>query len=215
MRLRAVTLAAICFLVATMLAVPGCSDKTSRPDPCVAPPGACTSPEAALLALKQAYNKYAPAALDSLLSEDFVFELSPEDAGQPGMPAEWGRNTELELHARMLNHDYVVSLSLNFEIGPRVFDETEQLWTITVTNVDLDLYGTTPDHPTRKYYRVQNGMSKFWFRQTAWDAPCSDESAWKIVKWQDSPVGGGKRSDPALPPAGNTNWGTIKWLYHS
>jgi hypothetical protein len=213
MRPRAITLTAIGFLVATMLAILGCSDKTSRPDPCVAPAGSCTSPEAALLALKQAYNTRAPAAFDSLLAEDFVFELSPEDAGQPGMPSEWGRNTELALHARMFDAGLVQSLSLDFIMGDRVFDETEQLWTITITNVEISLLGSTPYHPTQRLYRVQNGLSKFWFRQMIWNAPCSDESAWKIVKWRDSPIEDGKRGDPALPPAEPTNWGTIKALY--
>jgi hypothetical protein len=215
MRFRAVTLAAIGLLMAGLFAIPGCSDKTSRPDPCFAPPGSCTSPEAALLALKQAYNTRAPAALDSLLAEDFTFVLSPEDAGQPGMPSQWGRNAELDIHARMLDPDHVQALALDFVIGPRVFDEAEQLWTITITLVDISLYGTTPDHPTPRVYQVRYGTAKFWFREMTWNAPCSGERAWKIAKWEDEPVGAGKRSDPALPPEENTTWGTIKWLFHS
>ena len=213
MRLRAITLAAIGVLAATLFAIPGCSDKTSRPDPCIAPPGSCTSPEAALLALKQAYNTRAPAALDSLLSEDFIFELSLEDAGHPGMPGAWGHGSELALHALLLNAEYAQSLSLNFVFGPRVFDEAEQLWTITVTNVDVDLYGTTPDHPTPMTYRVENSTAKFWFRPMTWNAPCSDESAWKIVKWRDEPVEEGQRRGPASSQTDPTTWGLIKWLY--
>jgi hypothetical protein len=215
MRFSGVPFAAICFLAATLFAIPGCSDKTSRPDPCVAPAGSCTSPEAALLALKHAYRYRETAAFDSLLSADFVFELSVEDAGQPGMPSEWGRSSELAIYTQMFDTDLVQSLSLDFVVGDRVFDETEQLWTITITNVDIDLYGFTPDHPTLKSYRVQDGRSKFWFRQMTWNAPCSDESAWKIVKWQDEPLEGAQRRGPQLPPEGgsNTTWGLIKWLY--
>jgi hypothetical protein len=212
MRFHAITLAAIGFLAA----IPGCSHTSSRPDDhCIAPPGVCANPEAALLALKQAYNTRESAALDSLLAADFTFELSPEDAGQPGVPDEWGRSVELALHALLLDAGYVHSLELNFVIGPRVFDAVEQLWTITITDVHLDLYGVTPDRlTTPEAYGVDDGSAKFWFRSTAWNAPCSDESAWKIVKWRDQPVEWALRRGPALPPDGITTWGYIKWLYH-
>jgi hypothetical protein len=148
----------MCLLVATLFALPGCSDKASRPgDHCVAPLGACATPEAALLALKQAYRERASAALDSLLSADFIFELSPEDAGAPGMPDEWGRSTELAINDLLFDAELAQPMAVDFVIGPRVFDEAEQLWTITITNVDIGLHGTTPDHPTPKSYQVRAG----------------------------------------------------------
>lgn len=205
---------AACLFVC-LVAVPGCSDDASRPaDTCVAPPGACTSPEAALLALQEAYNTRVPAALDSLLDGDFSFELSPEDAGQPGMPDSWGRSSELSIHTRMMNADSTLTLLLDFVIGPRVFDPAAQLWTITITEVGLYLHGITPHHPTPTTYRIEDGVGKFWFRPTAWSAPCSAESAWKIVKWQDMPVPEAAHRGQALPGSGTTTtWGSIKSLY--
>ena len=108
------------------------------------------SPENLLANLKMAYHEREIAEYESLLAKDFTFVLSPEDAGQPGMPSQWGRNTEIGIHQRMFDADLVQSLSLDFIIGDRVFDETDQLWTITITNVDLFLHGMTPDHPTPK-----------------------------------------------------------------
>jgi hypothetical protein len=218
MRLRAVPLAAICFLAATMFAVPGCTDRISRPedhDHWDDGPRDITSPEAALLALKDAYRERESAAMDSLLSADFIFELSPEDASMPGMPDGWERSGELAIYAQMFDADLVQSLALDFVIGPRVFDDVEQLWTITITRVDLLLYGLTPDHPTPKMYRVENDSAKFWFRPMTWNARGTDDRAWKIVKWQDEFVEGAQRRGLQSPPEGgsNTTWGYIKWLY--
>jgi hypothetical protein len=208
MRLRAVTLAAIS----------GCSDNSTRPEDCAHfndQPVGITSPEAALLALKEAYREREFAVMDSLLSPDFVFELSPENAGQPGVPAEWGRGSELAICTLLFDADLVQTLALDFVIGSRVFDEAEQLLTITITNVDLSLYGTTPGHPTPKAYLVQDSTSRFWFRPMTWNAHGTDEPAWKIVKWQDESIEGAQRRGLQSPPGSgsNTTWGYIKSLY--
>jgi hypothetical protein len=149
------------------------------------------TPENLLANLKMAYHERETAEYESLLAKDFTFVLSPEDAGQPGMPSQWGRNTEIGIHQRMFDADLVQTLSLDFVIGDRIFDETDQLWTITITNVELSLYGMTTEHPTPKLYRVQNGVSKFWFRQESWTVPGTSDRIWSIVKWEDSPVEGG------------------------
>jgi hypothetical protein len=149
-----------------------------------------TSPENLLANLKMAYRERETAEYESLLAMDFTFVLAPEDAGQPGMPSQWGRNTEIGVHQRMFDADLVQSLSLDFVVGDRLFDEAGQLWTITITNVDLSLYGMTPDHPTPKNYQVLDGSSKFWFRQNNWTVPGTTDRIWSIVKWEDSPVEG-------------------------
>ena len=168
-----------------------------------------TSPENLLRNLKLAYEKRNVAEYESLLAVDFTFVLSVEDAGQPGMPSQWGRNTEIAVHWHMLDTDLVTYLALDFVVGGRVFDDIAQLWTVTITHVDLELTGMTPDHPISKSYSVRNGTSKFWFRQNDWTAPGTSDRTWSIVKWEDSPLY--SRGAPgAAEPA---NWGTVKSVY--
>jgi len=193
---------------------PGCSDEPARPvDGCLVPPGVCTTPEDALLALQGAYSACDPAALDSLLAPEFTFDLSAEDAGLPGMPARWDRATELGLHARMFDADSTQALSLQFIIGSRIFDPVEGLWSITIMNVDLYFYGIVPGALSPMTYRVQNGTAKLWFRQTEWKADCQEEGAWKIVRWQDMPLSGAAPKGRALRCGIPLSWGTFKWRF--
>jgi hypothetical protein len=146
------------------------------------------SPENLLFNLKSAYRLRNAAEYESLLAQDFTFVLSAEDAGQPGMPDAWGRNDEIGIHQRMFDGDLVQNLSLNFDVGSRVFDPADQLWTVTIANVDLYLYGITPDFPTPQAYTVSDNTSKFWFRQNSWTAAGTTDPIWTIVKWEDSPI---------------------------
>ncbi|MBM3316311.1 MAG: hypothetical protein FJY75_00520 [Candidatus Eisenbacteria bacterium] len=165
--------------------MPTKNDKPPDPVPVFQPR---TSPENLLANLKTAYKERAVAEYESLLARDFTFVLSPEDAGQPGMPDAWGRNTEITVHQKMFDGDLVQSLSLDFMAGQRVFDPVDHYWTITISNVDLYLRGMTPDRPTLTTYRVQDGTSRFWFRQNSWNATGTNEPVWTIVKWEDSPI---------------------------
>jgi hypothetical protein len=176
-----------------LLGVVGCpfSPDSGTPDHPVDPFLKPTSPENLLANLKTAYRERETAEYESLLAMDFTFVLSPEDAGQPGMPSQWGRNTEIGIHQRMFDEGLVTYLALDFVVGDRVFDDTDQLWTVTITNVDLSLTGMTPDHPTPKSYSVLDGTSKFWFRQNDWTVPGTSDRVWSIVKWEDSPIEGG------------------------
>jgi hypothetical protein len=176
-----------------LLAVVGCPFSPDDAPPIIPEPKFLprTSPENLLANLMTSYRERETAEYESLLALNFTFVLSPVDAGQPGMPSQWGRNTEIGVHQRMFDADLVQTLALDFAVGARVFDETDQLWTITITNVDLSLYGMTPDFPTPKQYRVLGGSSKFWFQQNDWTAPGTSDRIWSIVKWEDSPVEGG------------------------
>ena len=173
-----------------LLGVVGCpfSPDKGKPDPVEPKFLERTSPENLLANLKTAYREREAAEYESLLAKDFTFVLTPEDAGQPGMPSQWGANTEIGIHQQMFDADLVTYLSLDFVVGDRVFDDTDQLWTITITDVDLSLRGMTPDHPTPKSYSVENGTSKFWFRQNDWTVPSTSDRIWSIVKWEDSPI---------------------------
>lgn len=192
--MKAISRHARCWLALfSLVALTGCPftpDKgDTDPDP-VDPFLKRVSPENLLANLKTAYKERAVAEYESLLASDFTFVLSPEDAGQPGMPDQWGRNQEITIHQKMFDAELVQSLTLDFVVGSRIFDPADQLWTITIANVDLYLNGITPDHPTPTTYRVQDGTAKFWFRQNSWNAAGTTEPVWTIVKWEDMPIEG-------------------------
>jgi hypothetical protein len=163
----------------------GNGDPPPDPDPFLAR----TSPENLLANLKAAYEERAIAEYESLLAMDFTFLLSQEDAQQPGMPESWGRQDEIGIHTNMFDSDRVEDLTLSFDAGSRVFDPTDGLWTITITNVRLRLYGETPgSEEGPKEYKVDNGTSKFWFRENDWTEPETSNKIWSIVKWEDNPI---------------------------
>jgi hypothetical protein len=144
-----------------------------------------TSPENVLENLKRCYKQREVAEYESLLAQDFTFQPSEED---DEIPDQWGRNQEIAIHTNMFDAELVQTLSLGFDVGVRVFDTTDQLWTIMVTNVDLNLFGMTPHLQTPKEYSVVDGTCRFWFRQESWNAPGTSEKTWSIVKWEDEPI---------------------------
>jgi hypothetical protein len=190
-----------------LAAFAGCGDKETDPGHHEQSPFLPrTSASNVLHNLLQAYAHRNMAEYDSLLADDFTFVLSLEDQQRPEMPHSWGRDTEILIHTHMFDADLVRTLTVAFEMGDAVWDPGEHLHTASVSNVDLYLYGVTPAHPTDvKEYRA-SGQAKFWFRKNAWLSPCTRDSVWTIVKWQDNPTGG-----PMRPGGGS--WGSIKHAY--
>ncbi|MCK4415330.1 MAG: fibronectin type III domain-containing protein [Candidatus Eisenbacteria sp.] len=173
------------------------------------------SPENVLHNLKMAYAERAVAEYESLLAMDFTFLLSAEDAAEPGMPESWGRQDEIGIHTNMFDYDRVQTLTLGFDSGDRVFDPTDGLWTITITNVRLRLYGETPGNEGEGpvEYKVDNGTSKFWFRENDWTEPGTESDVWTIVKWKDQPIRPMSLSQEDPLPADGASWGTIKAVF--
>ncbi|MCK4413626.1 MAG: hypothetical protein KAY32_08785 [Candidatus Eisenbacteria sp.] len=177
-------------MIAGITGCPFSPDSGNGDDP---PPDlfkARTSPENLLENLKMAYRERVVAEYESLLAMDFTFLLSAEDAAEPGMPESWGRQDEIGIHTNMFDSDRVQDLSLSFDSGDRVFDPTDGLWTITITNVRLRLYGETPGNEGEgpEEYKVDSGTSKFWFRENDWTEPGTSNKIWTIVKWEDNPI---------------------------
>jgi hypothetical protein len=197
-------------LAACLLVPLGCSDKSVCPCKESSPFLARTSPENVLENLKLCYGHRAVAEYESLLAQDFAFEPSE---GDYELPDQWGRNQEVAIHRNMFDAELVQTLSLGFDVGERVFDSTAQLWTIMVTNVDLNLFGMTPHLQTPKEYSVVDGTSRFWFRRNSWNAPGTQEKTWTIVKWEDEPIDLLSRPRPLPAATNNTSWGTIKAIF--
>lgn len=116
--------------------------------------------------------------------------LSPEDQQRPDLPDDWERDTEILIHTRLFDAEYVQHLTLEFNVGDVEWDSARGMYTVLITHVDFYLYGSTPGHPTEvKEYRVSDSRSKFWFRKNPWTTGAAHDSAWAIVRWEDIPIG--------------------------
>jgi len=200
--------------VCVVAAVAGCghdhrviTDEELPPPPISLPR---TSPANLLHNLKLAYERRNLAEYDSLLAEDFIFILSEEDQQKPDMPDLWRHDTEVQIHTRMFDTEYVQVLTLAYEIGDSTWDAEEGKYAVVIQRVNLYLYGSTPGHPTDvKEYRISDSRSRFWFRRNGWLWPGTQDSVWTIVMWQDNPV----RSREASAASSPATWGMLKAIY--
>jgi hypothetical protein len=176
-----------------VLLLAGCPfspDKDEGPPPPPPPTFlARTSPQNLLNNLREAYKQRSIAEYESLLSRDFTFLLSAEDAAKPDIPDQWGRDVEIIIHGKMFDAEMVQSLTLDFAVGDLIKEPADNLYTVMISNVNLFLWGSTPSHPgDPKEYRVSNSRAKFWFRRNGWIAPGTSDSTWSVVKWEDNPA---------------------------
>jgi hypothetical protein len=180
--------------------VPACASVTTGTLPPPPPPDFLprTSPENLLRNLIAAYRLRNVAEYESLLARpSFTFVLSPEDQQKPGMPDQWGRDTEVSIHQHMFGAGLVQTLTVGFNIGDVVWNPADEMYTVFVSHVNLYLYGATPGHPTEvKEYRVSDSRSKFWFRKNGWFWPGTQDSTCVIVRWEDDPAG--SRAPPGV-----------------
>ncbi len=174
------------------------------------------SPENLLWNLKQAYDLRNIAEYESLLAggpESFTFVLSQADQEEPGLPDEWGRQTEVGIHERLFNPDAVPTLSLSYAVGPRQWDPGTGMWSILVWNVFLHVYGLIPgrENEGMREFAVDGGSSRFWFREEPWGQAGAEGHVWKIVSWEDEPL------ETESPKAGIIpfTWGRVKNLYRT
>jgi len=178
--------------------ITGCpfmTDPDDGGDPPVVPDfRARTSPENILFNLKQAYKLRNIAEYESLLAlklPAFTFVLSEDDQGQPGMPDQWGRQTEIDIHTHMFDAEQVQTLTLTFDEGTREWDAANNMWSILISNVNLRLYGIIPGQEEEglQELKVEGSTSRFWFREENWTEPGTTNKIWTIVKWEDNPAG--------------------------
>jgi hypothetical protein len=169
-----------------------------------------TTPQNLLHNLKKAYKYRNIAELESLLAENYTSVISEEDQQKPDMgdtTYAWGHDTEVSIHMRMFDAEYVQTLSLEYTIGDPIWDAVLDMYVVDVQDVSLYLYGSTPGHPTEvREYRVSDGSSRFWFRKNPWTTGARHNSIWTIVRWEDEPVG----LRTILGPPDRQSWGSIK-----
>ena len=143
--------------------------------------------------LKTAYSERVPAEYESLLALDFSFVFSDLDQADPDVPSEdLTREDEVRIHESMFDATLVQSLTLDFtyDIGSLEVDEVfttenDTIWTLYLTNVNLYLYGGTPQHPNEpEGYELTNGVEQLWFRENGWTHSNGDP-IWTIVRWKE------------------------------
>jgi len=197
--------------LALMVPLVGCPFSTKpSPKDIVDPPATFkprTHPDSLLQNLMLAYEQLMPAEFESLLAQDFVFQFSDIDVLDDDVPSDdLAREDEVGIHQRMFDNALVQTLTLSFEydissleVDELVSSPEDTLWTLLLTNVDLFLYGGTPQYPDEPAsYELENGVEQFWFRKNSWTHDNGDP-IWTIVHWKEHNFGGGKREAEPLP----------------
>lgn len=190
---RLIRLIVLCLWLPVVAGLAGCpfmTDTGEKPDVPTPPKfEARTSPENLLSNLKTSYEERELAEYESLLATDFTFFY--EDA-QTHIPDSWSRQEEIDIHENMFDSDYVQTLRLDFDYGAVILDTLkstpqDSLWEMTITNVDLYLFGTSPGFPDEapQKYEMEDGIQRFWFRKNPWKDPGANEYVWTIVEWQE------------------------------
>jgi hypothetical protein len=145
------------------------------------------------------------AEYESLLAKNFEFVLSREDQQKPDLPDSWGREIEVQLHRRMLDAEYVQTLTLEFTVGDLEWDPAFGMLTLLARRVSVYIYGSTPGHPTEvSVNQVRDSCSRLWFVRNRWTTGSRQDSVWTIVRWEDQPVA------DSCSVAGSFSWGALK-----
>ncbi len=214
MRVHAVRLSVLIAILCMAILLASCSGE--RPTyPWVEPtPGfrPRTSVQNLLHNLHMAYDERNLTAFDSLLAEDYRFFFAKEDQD---IADSLTAAQEHEIHTHMFGLDYVAKLVLSFDIGQVTRDTLEWLpeddvWTMTITNVDLYVFGRTPRFPEDelKAYEMEDGRQRFWFRRNPWTDPATGDRIWTIVRWRELERG---KTSAAAPD--ESTWGQVKWVF--
>jgi len=207
-------------LLGLLLAGLGCGDDDS-PTGNTPPPVTLdrSSPQAVLASLREAYLNRRIADYDSLLAADFEFYFSEQDLQ---IAEKYLRSEEVDVHTNMFSSTDLLSIDLDFTLGELTQDESmpdtlgadEYLWTILMTNTDLEL--RRKEGGQLKTYQLDDAVQRFWFRRENRMTPGTGRAIWTIVEWRElwehdldkgSTWGGAWTED--------STWGQIKSLYRS
>jgi hypothetical protein len=195
-------------LIATTTLATGCFDKESTPKVVQEPePGylAPTSPDNVIHNLEKSwitcnYNEYAAA-----LSSDFTYVFAPQDVGGPdNNPATWGRTDDLLSASHLFgktaaNRDGYIAQSVNLEFTAGA-DSSNNMngWTkVVLSQIFLTVIARQQNTGDPLDYLIQGDQANLWLTQ--------EGGAWKIVRWEDKPVG--------TLRVQRSTWGQVKGLF--
>jgi hypothetical protein len=167
-----------------------------------------TSPQNLLYNLHGAYEHRFAAPYESLLAVDFLFLFCENDQS---IADHFDRDDEVTAHQDMFSSLEVQSVQLDFALGELTEDVNmpdpkypdRNLWTLMMTNVDLELRCWDMTYP------LEDGIEQFWFREESWTDPHTGLPAWTIVRWQEQNPPEFAGRTPVMP----VTWGGIKALY--
>lgn len=210
-------------LLAVIVCVAGCSDETPTGPPIVPevpvfkPP---TSPENLLYNLKMAYQERDVDELAAVLADDFLFFFSEDDLQR--FPDPYTRADEQVIHGAMFDPGWVRDLELDFHVGELTVDlgkttAGDTTWAAYLDQVELYLYGANPQHPNEdpQGWRLQDGISRFWFKKTQGVDPGTGDPIWEITEWREIDNKDGGLRSPTIMAAESSTWGEIKSLFHT
>ena len=168
--------------------------------------------------LQLSYNEREFARMDELLDTNFVFYLAPR-GGQGGIPAQWGRDQELDATRMLFDPDLNVPgfpvcqgiyMNLEFENGV-AWDDTvppafpAETWYTATVYYDDHFYM----EPGGCYTAVPGSQAQFTVRNVGTDgAP-----QWRLVEWHDLGTVTTERLQPAAA-CWQESWGFMKALYY-
>lgn len=186
-------------LIGILLGVTGCPFST-KSDPPDIPPEVTdflprTSPANLLHNLKEAYKARNIIQYDSLIAKNFLFYFSTPDQQEFPYPYDW--QAEHDSHERMFDPEWVQDLTLEFHVGEIVIDTLntspgDTLWWTTLDQVNLYLYGSSPQHPNEdpQGWRLEDGIQEFWFQKQSWTHAATGDNIWKIIEWREIDTSG-------------------------
>jgi hypothetical protein len=184
--------------LAALLVIPGCSDEKVSCPPEI-PPGYVSQNTIAgvLTHLKTAYNGKGAAEFTALLDDPFTFVFAPPDVGgEHGIPASWDRAAEVQSATRMFggqaNQDgyRCESISLNFTPGPDDTTGLDPTWRkVRLSQIQLSVDCRHEAHGDRLIYEITGDMADLYLRQTEEIDPFVGGRIWKIIRWEDKPIG--------------------------
>ncbi len=207
----------LCMLCTMMLAGGCASDSKKRPiidHPLEYLPQ--TSSTNVLANMARAYQEMSYEEYRKLLDVSFEYVFAPQDTGGPNsIPGSWGLSDELlsasHLLGRVVNSDGYLAdaITVHFTQGPDTPADLNPEWRkVVLSNVNLEVAareGTSNDPLT---YQVIGDKANLYFVQTEETAPGTDLRIWKIIRWEDKPIG--LRTGKSR----NTTWGMIKASFH-
>lgn len=199
-------------IVASFALLIGCSDDSKKrenlsPDPYLKQ----TSIENCLFNLKYAYGERNIEKFTALLGDQFTYVFDPQDVGgELAIPASWVKADEIlsatNMFGGMVNRSgyQCDSISLSFRYGSDVASEHDLTWRkVVLSQIDLAVDSRHHESGDPLRYQAIGDRAELHFAETDEVDASSGKKIWKIVQWEDKPVG-------LMAATENTTWGRIK-----
>ncbi len=187
-------------ILPAFLLLAGCPFSPEKKDPVDPPPDseylALTSISNVISNLKKSYERMNYPEYSKLLADDFEYVFAPEDVGGPNnIPESWGKADELlsaeHMFSSQPNKDgyRADDIKLTFTAGSEETTPLDPTWKLVkLTQIHL-MVNTNHPEKGQLLYEATNDQAWLYFLQTTEVDPTSGKKLWKIVRWEDKPIG--------------------------